>query len=167
MRPADAATGKRSKAAGLHLKRYEHPLRCTGQLCSRPHPTAIAVHCGVTLAGASATGLFASKRETRTSAQGGSDQKGCPGISLHPLHRLRLQGPGKACTLGNLRAGCTYRARVRAFNQQGPGPTSMPADVATAPAVPEAPASLAPTTRNQTGITPFATGGEIYPLAQT
>mmetsp|Transcript_36950 Transcript_36950/g.82146 ORF Transcript_36950/g.82146 Transcript_36950/m.82146 type:complete len:1201 (+) Transcript_36950:117-3719(+) len=53
---------------------------------------------------------------------------------------LRIfEGDAQACTINSLRAGCTYRARVRARNAAGWGQFSVPVDVATAAGVPEAP----------------------------
>ena len=50
-----------------------------------------------------------------------------------------LQGSAKTCPVGNLRAGCLYRVRVRAKNGEGFGPYSLPADVRTSADIPEPP----------------------------
>lgn len=50
-----------------------------------------------------------------------------------------MQGSSTACTIGGLRAGCTYRVRVRAHNAAGESPASAASDVRTAPDVPDAP----------------------------
>ena len=52
-----------------------------------------------------------------------------------------MQGSSTACTIGGLRAGCTYRVRVRAHNAAGESPASAASDVRTAPDVPDAPAA--------------------------
>lgn len=65
---------------------------------------------------------------------------------------LVYRGPDTTCTLGGLRAGCTYRARVRAVNAQGAGASSLPADVATSPASPEAPGTPVAAARHQTSV---------------
>ena len=62
------------------------------------------------------------------------------------------EGEDLGCTLGALRAGCTYRVRVRAVNAQGPGVYSFPADVATSPANPEAPGCPAAAARAQDSL---------------
>lgn len=52
-----------------------------------------------------------------------------------------VQGSSTACTIGGLRAGCTYRVRVRAHNAAGGSPASAASDVRTAADVPDAPAA--------------------------
>jgi hypothetical protein len=61
-------------------------------------------------------------------------------------------GTDRTCTLGGLRAGCTYRARVRAVNAHGAGASSLPADVATSSASPEAPGPPTAAARQQTSV---------------
>ena len=43
-----------------------------------------------------------------------------------------MQGRSAACTAGGLRAGCTYRVRVCAFNLVGEGASSVPVNISTA-----------------------------------
>jgi fibronectin type III domain-containing protein 3 len=67
-----------------------------------------------------------------------------------PAEWLRVyEGCDPACTLGGLRAGCTYRVRIKAVNAIGEGPYSMAVDVATAHACPEAPETLSALSRMQ------------------
>lgn len=66
---------------------------------------------------------------------------------------LVYQGPETSCTLGALRAGCSYRVRVRALNKQGAGTYSIPTDVATSPAIPEAPGRPSISSRTQDSLT--------------
>ncbi len=63
------------------------------------------------------------------------------------------QGKETTHTLGSLRAGCTYKVRVRAVNSIGAGAFSFPADVATSPASPEAPGAPAAGNRAQHALT--------------
>ena len=73
---------------------------------------------------------------------------------------LSYAGGDCACTLGGLRAGCTYRVRVRAVNSAGEGPYSAAVDAATAPDVPDPPTALAASSRQQTGEPPLGGGGQ-------
>lgn len=63
------------------------------------------------------------------------------------------EGKDTMHTLGSLRAGCTYRVRVRAMNCIGAGAYSFPADLATSPASPEAPGAPAVGNRAQHALT--------------
>ncbi len=73
---------------------------------------------------------------------------GCHSISVmlytvlsHTLMFLS-QGDSAACTLRDLRAGCTYRARITAHNSAGQGHASFPVDVATLPTSPDPPTAF-------------------------
>ena len=50
-----------------------------------------------------------------------------------------LQGPQTTCSFDGLKAGCSYRLRVRAQNSAGPGPYSSAVDFKTASDVPDPP----------------------------
>ena len=53
---------------------------------------------------------------------------------------LRIfEGEALACAISSLRAGCTYRARVRASSAAGWGLFSVPIDVQSSPDVPDSP----------------------------
>lgn len=45
---------------------------------------------------------------------------------------MGMQGRSAACTPGGLRAGCTYRVRVCAYNMAGEGSFSVPVNISTA-----------------------------------
>jgi hypothetical protein len=63
------------------------------------------------------------------------------------------EGKDTTHSIASLRAGCTYRARVRAINSIGAGAYSFPVDVATSPASPDAPGALAAGNRAQHALT--------------
>lgn len=63
--------------------------------------------------------------------------------------KVVFKGTATACTVASLRAGCTYRARVKARNECGEGPYSVAMDMSTSPAVPEPPGELSLTQRTQ------------------
>lgn len=79
--------------------------------------------------------------------------RGAPGAAaVHPsemtarLHTracarcpATAQGPDRSCTLGGLRAGCSFLVQVRAVNATGPGEPCVAAVVATSPDVPDTP----------------------------
>ncbi|KAK9847425.1 hypothetical protein WJX84_006386 [Apatococcus fuscideae] len=62
------------------------------------------------------------------------------------------QGRSAACTPGGLRAGCTYRVRVCAYNAAGEGPYSVPVDISTAPDVASQPSAPHATQRWQQAL---------------
>lgn len=64
-----------------------------------------------------------------------------------------MQGEAAACTVGGLRAGCTYRVRVRARNAAGHSSYSAPADVKTAADTPEPPSAPAAVSRGTDTLT--------------
>lgn len=63
-----------------------------------------------------------------------------------------MQGRSAACTPGGLRAGCTYRVRVCAYNAAGEGPYSVPVDISTAPDVASQPSAPHATQRWQQAL---------------
>ena len=73
-----------------------------------------------------------------------------------------FEGGAMACTINSLRAGCSYRARVRAANSAGWGQFCIPEDITTAPDVPDVPsppAASTVTSVSRVGVKAWAKSG--------
>lgn len=66
---------------------------------------------------------------------------------------VMYQGPDLACTIGGLRAGCSYMARAAAVSQAGAGAFGPAAMLQTSPSTPDCPGLPAAASRQQTALT--------------